>query len=403
MNDIIVIGGGAAGLMAAIAAAEKGAQVVLLEKNPECGRKILATGNGRCNFTNSLMNNSCYHSDDPDRVIQVTDQFDNHRLISFFDSLGIPAIARDGWYYPRSLSAESVQRALIAHAKRLGVRLKGGKKVTDLVKQDDHFDVYVDGYAYQAAKVILAVGGSAAPKTGSTGDGITLLSGLGVEMQKPLPALVPLVVHDNPLQRAAGVRCDVSLHILVNGELRQSSIGNLQITEYGVSGIPVFQVSSAAVIALDAGNKVEMRIDFLPGYDDDQATELLERLISQAKENYSSDEPASMILSGVFPEKLAEIFTGKGTIGSYQADAEGLAEQMKYYRIPISGNKGFSHAQTTSGGVIFDEINKDMSLKRVPGLYVCGELVDVDGECGGYNLQWAFSSGHLAGVSAAVS
>lgn len=403
MNDIIVIGGGAAGLMAAIAAAEKGAQVVLLEKNPECGRKILATGNGRCNFTNSFMNNSCYHSNDPDRVMQVTDQFDNHRLISFFDSLGIPAIARDGWYYPRSLTACAVQRALIAHAKRLGVRLKGGKKVTHLVKQDDHFDVYVDGYDYQAAKVILAVGGSAAPKTGSTGDGITLLSGFGVEMQKPLPALVPLVVRDNPLQRAAGVRCDVSLHILVNGERRQSSIGNLQITEYGVSGIPVFQVSSTAVIALDAGNKVEMRIDFLPGYDDDQAAELLERLISQGKENYSSDEPASMILSGVFPEKLAEIFTGKDTIGSYQADAEGLAEQMKYYRIPISGNKGFSHAQTTSGGVIFDEIKKDMSLKRVPGLYICGELVDVDGECGGYNLQWAFSSGHLAGASAAVS
>lgn len=400
MTDIIVIGGGAAGLMAATAAAEHGSEVVVLEKNPECGRKILATGNGKCNFTNISMTSSCFNTGNPRRVKKIISQFDNGELIDFFASIGIPEVCRRGWYYPMSNSAESVQKALVSHARSLGVGLKGGKTVTDIRKTDDHFDVYVGDYAYQAKRVILSTGGLAAPKSGSTGDGLSFLEKNGLHIRKPLPSLVPLVIKDNPLKKAAGVRYDAKVTLEIDNAITDTAAGNLQITEYGISGIPVFQISSEAVRALDEGADVAVVIDFLYVYDKKKTIEVLDKNISASSALRQSD-PAYLLLTGIFPEKLAQILIGsRATIGEYAPDTEELASRIKHFSLQVKGSRGFDYAQTTSGGVTFDEINDDLSLKKIPGLYVCGELMDAAGICGGYNLQWAFSSGHLAGTTA---
>ena len=410
MEDVIVIGSGASGLFAAIAAREAGAEVTVLEKNTQFAKKLLSTGNGRCNFTNLRVEKDCYHSDDIDRTMEIIGRFDQTKVLDFMCSLGMEIEYRDGWCYPRSMSALCVNHALISHAKRLGVHLKGGKEVTDVIKKDDCFEVMVGGYAYRSRKVILACGGYAAPKSGSTGEGFYILKRSGVRIKKPLPALVPLVLKDNPLKKAAGVRTLARVSLIADGREISSDTGNLQITEYGISGIPVFQISSEAVRALDQGKDVSVRLDFFPDYPVRAVETLVGDCIRESAENLSADDPAWYLLMGLFPDKLAEvlaemIFPEAKTIGGLDIDsfsrfANRILGELHF---EVSGNRGFEYAQTTSGGVVFDELNDDLSLKKIPGLYVCGEETDVDGLCGGYNLQWAFSSGHLAGESAGKS
>lgn len=409
MNDVIVVGGGASGLCAAIAAKKAGASdVVVLEKNTEFGKKLLATGNGRCNFTNLRIEKDCYHSDDIDRVMQVISTFDQAEVLDFMCSVGLGIEYKNGWCYPRSMSAYSVQRAILSHARKVGVSLKGGKEVRDIKKNGDTFQVLVDGYTYESKKVILACGGYADPKSGSTGEGFYILKRAGVHIKKPLPALVPLVIKDNPLQKAAGVRVNAKVSLMVNDREVESDTGNLQITEYGISGIPVFQISSDAVRALDEGKSVNVKIDFFPDYPSNAVKSLLEQCVTEASQNLDPSDPDKLLLMGIFPDKLAEVFSDMAspddlTIGDVDAYtiAYFVDKILNDLVLEVSGHKGFENAQTTSGGVTFDELNDDLSLKKVPGLYICGEEVDADGLCGGYNLQWAFSSGHLAGKSAA--
>lgn len=408
MNDVIVVGGGASGLCAAIAAKKAGASdVVVLEKNTEFGKKLLATGNGRCNFTNLRIEKDCYHSDDIDRVMQVISTFDQAEVLDFMCSVGLGIEYKNGWCYPRSMSAYSVQQAILSHARKVGVSLKGGKEVRDIKKNGDTFQVLVDGYTYESKKVILACGGYADPKSGSAGEGFYILKRAGVHIKKPLPALVPLVIKDNPLQKAAGVRVNAKVSLMVNDREVESDTGNLQITEYGISGIPVFQISSDAVRALDEGKSVNVKIDFFPDYPSNAVKSLLEQCVTEASQNLDPSDPDKLLLMGIFPDKLAEVFSDMAspddlTIGDVDAYtiAYFVDKILNDFVLEVSGHKGFENAQTTSGGVTFDELNDDLSLKKVPGLYICGEEVDADGLCGGYNLQWAFSSGHLAGKSA---
>lgn len=409
MNDVIVVGGGASGLMAAIAAKRAGAgDVTVLEKNTVFGKKILETGNGRCNFTNLMINDDCYHSDDIDRVMRVIDTFGQDKVLDFFCSLGIALNYRDGWCYPMSMSASSVQKALVSHARKLGISLKGGKEVTDIKKQGEVFHVSVGDFTYESKKVVLSCGGFADPKSGSTGEGFYIMKRCGVHIKKPLPALVPLVIKDNPLKKAAGVRTDAKLTLFIDGRETASDTGNLQITEYGVSGIPVFQLSSQAVRAVDEGKETSLKVNFFPEYPVSAVKPLIEQCITEGSENLEPTDPVKLLLMGLFPEKLAEVITDLAcpegqTIG--EVDTYTMAffvhKVLSDFMLEVSGNKGFDNAQTTSGGVTFDELGDDLSVKKVKGLYLCGEEVDADGLCGGYNLQWAFSSGYLAGVSAA--
>ena len=216
------------------------------------------------------------------------------------------------------------------------------------------------------------------------------------------------MIKDNPLQKAAGVRVNAKVSLMVNDREVESDTGNLQITEYGISGIPVFQISSDAVRALDEGKSVNVKIDFFPDYPSNAVKSLLEQCVTEASQNLDPSDPDKLLLMGIFPDKLAEVFSDMAspddlTIGDVDAYtiAYFVDKIINDLVLEVSGHKGFENAQTTSGGVTFDELNDDLSLKKVPGLYICGEEVDADGLCGGYNLQWAFSSGHLAGKSAA--
>lgn len=410
MEDVIVIGSGASGLFAAMAAEEAGAEVTVLEKNTQFAKKLLSTGNGRCNFTNLRVEKDCYHSDDIDRVMDIISRFDQSRVLDFMCSLGMTIEYKDGWCYPRSMSALCVNQALLSYAKRLGVHLKGGKEVTDVIKRDDYFEVITGGYAYKARKVILACGGYAAPKSGSTGEGFYILKRSGIRIKKPLPALVPLILKDNPLKRAAGVRTQARVSLIIDGREVSGDTGNLQITEYGISGIPVFQISSEAVRAIDQGKNVSVRLDFFPDYPAGAVKTLIGDCITEASENLSASDPAWYLLMGLFPEKLSEVISGMILTEARSIGEVDLESFLNFSEktindlvFEVSGNRGFEYAQTTSGGVVFDELNDDLSFKKIPGLFVCGEEADVDGLCGGYNLQWAFSSGHLAGESAGRS
>lgn len=390
MKEIIVIGGGPAGLMASITAAEGGGRVMILEKNSEAGRKILSTGNGRCNFTNRHMDACCYNTDDRKRMMAVIDAFGNEALIDFFRDLGVMTTDRDGWCYPASLSAESIQLALISRAERLGVKIKGGKTVRGIRKKTNRFLVDTDGYSYESDAVILSTGGLASPGSGSSGDGFSFLSELGVGLIDPSPALVPLVTEDSFLKKASGVRVDAGLTLLIEGKEAGSSYGNLQITDFGISGIPVFQLSSKAVRALDQGKDVEIAVDLLPEIEESAIYEYMQ----MAAESLKETDMTWLLVSGFFPRKLAKALMGKSmTIGEW----DGRPPRTRGIVLRIKGSKGFGSAQTTSGGVPFSELSCDLSIKGIPGLFVCGEIVDVDGICGGYNLQWAFSSGYAAG------
>ncbi|MQN00687.1 MAG: aminoacetone oxidase family FAD-binding enzyme [Lachnospiraceae bacterium] len=408
INDVIVVGGGASGLMAAIAARKAGASdVIVLEKNTTFGKKLLATGNGKCNFTNLTLDGSCYHSDDIDRTMEIIKNFDQAALLEFMGSLGIGIEYRDGWCYPRSMSAVSVQQAIVSCARRLGIGLKGGKKVLDVKKSGGTFRVEVDGYTYVSKSVVLACGGFADPKSGSTGEGLWILNHSGIRIKKPLPALVPLVIKNNPLKKASGVRIDAEVTLIVDDQEISRESGNLQITDYGISGIPVFQISSEALRALDQKKSVKVRLNFFPDYPPNAVRSLLEQSVSNASENLLPSDPGRLLLMGLLPEKLAEVISGMTSSQKFSiedVDPVSMANFAEKYMtdlvLEVSGSRGFENAQTTSGGVYFDELDENLSLKQIPHLYVCGEEVDVDGVCGGYNLQWAFSSGYTAGRAA---
>ncbi len=406
-RDVIVIGAGASGLMAAIAAASEGASVLVLNHHSVPGKKILSTGNGRCNFTNSFQDPSCYRSDDPALLDDAFGQFSSADTIAFFEKIGVYAKERDGYYYPLSSQASTIREALLEEAEHKGVEIQNDIDISDVTVENGVFHIAMRTDEFDTRKCILATGGKAAPKTGSDGSGYLYAMGLGHSVQNPLPALVPLTSKEKWLRRTAGVRCDGSVALYVDGEEVSSDRGELQFTESSVSGIPVFQVSRFASIALADHRQVEARIDFFP----DSAQEELAAFLMDLADRLGSYKSWYHILCGLCNQKLAAMFCDSLNLAfapahqysreTGQEQAAQLAALLKETILPISGTGSMEHAQTTCGGVPLREIGPDMQSKLVPGLFFAGEILNVDGICGGYNLQWAWTSGYLAGHHAA--
>ena len=408
-KQVAVIGGGAAGLTAAIWAARSGASAVILEHTDRVGKKILSTGNGRCNLTNSKMEASCYRSGDPQFPMEAISQFGWKDTLRWFSSMGLLCRCRmESYYYPMSDQASAVLDCLRMECSRLGITIRTGIQPERIRRMREgrrsFYEIMTDQGEVRADAVILACGSKAAPNTGSDGSGYELAKSLGHRIIKPLPALVQLRCQGNHYRQLAGIRTEADLRLLVNDGEMWRERGELQITDYGISGIPVFQLSRFAARGMDEGKKVRVMIDFLPFMDKKESRIFLEQRFAEFGDRNGED-----FLTGVLHKKLAAVLLKMAGIRLDQPvssasirQRDHLLRAIKEYEALVSSVNPFANAQVCCGGVDVREVDPSTMESRLMGdIYFAGEILDVDGICGGYNLQWAWSSGKVAGCRAA--
>lgn len=429
-NRVIIIGGGASGLFAAITAAEHGAEVVVLEKEKKAGRKILKTGNGRCNFTNTGDPSHSYHGTDREFARHVLALFTPQDTIAKFTAMGIYTTNKSGWIYPHSETAESVLTLLLWRLEELHVKVKCNETVTGIDKKNDVFTVFTKSWHYEADKVILACGSVASLTDKQLPyNGYDLIKRAGHTCISPLPALVPLKVKNGNMYKWGGVRTNASVSLYAEDIFIAKSSGQLQLTDFGISGIPVFAISGQALRLLEGGLKVSVRVDFFPELSDDALCALLRTRRAQ-----HPDRSTANLLTGLLPERLIHAVSTEAEekSGFHDRTANGrhrnsniperetaykgakeqglcgcdeiriLAETIKAFDVVVTGSQGFAYAQSVSGGIPTGEVSADTcESKKMQGLYLTGEILDIDGECGGWNLQFAWSTGYLAGKHAA--
>lgn len=385
-KQVIIVGAGASGLMAAIQAARNGAAVTVLEQNDRPGRKICATGNGRCNMTNLVQAEDTYRGTHPEFIKDALSQFTVRDTLKFFQELGICTTNRDGWIYPRSNQAQSVVDVLTMEARNLKVKLKTNQTVTGVSSADGHWNVHTDGWTYTCDAVILANGSCASSVAGSGKSGYMIAENLGHSLIEPLPALTALKCSGNFFSGWSGVRTDGRVTLYVEGVPTTSQQGELQLTDYGISGIPVFQLSRYAIRAVHENKKAELSVNFFP----ELSRKDLEQYLEQRKKDCPYKNQKELLV-GLFPEKLIRVLCAQ----------KNLLTAVTDFRLPVKGGLSFEQAQVCSGGVDTSEVNSHTMESRLhKGLYFAGELLDIDGTCGGYNLQWAWSSGAAAGLFA---
>lgn len=418
-RQVVIIGGGASGMAAAIAAARQGARVTVLEHKDTLGKKILSTGNGRCNLTNLYQDPGCYRCSQPGFVQQVTGHFPVADTLKFFEGLGILTRDRNGYVYPFSEQASAVLDALVLELKALGVRVETGCSVRKTGRQEPFrkpeqaerrepsrnpaaggFRVETDRGCFRADALVLAAGSKAAPATGSDGSGYELAERLGHRIIPPLPALVQLHCAGKIFKQVAGVRCQAQVTVRADGKALAEDTGELQLTDYGISGIPTFQVSRFASRALEQGKKVEAVVDFFPSWDKRE----LEGWMDARRKQFPYRK-AGELMNGVLHKKLSAGLLREAGI-TLDRQVEEIPEgswrrfdgSLKAFRVTVTKTSSFDKAQVCCGGIDTREVNGNtMESRLVPGLYLAGEILDVDGICGGYNLQWAWSSGYVAG------
>jgi predicted Rossmann fold flavoprotein len=406
--QVLVIGAGASGMAAAVTAAEAGAHVAVLEHRKEAGKKILITGNGRCNLGNLSITASCFRSENPSFVRKIPGLTDAEKTIGFFRRRGIITIAEGPYLYPASGQASTVRDVLVRDMRALGVRLITGCEVLEILRGTEdgaRFAVRTNLGTVMADTLILACGGSAAPATGSDGSGFLLAEKLGHTVIPPLPALVQLRLSAaDVLREWAGIRVYGRISLLIGKDAAASDEGELQLTDYGISGIPVFQVSRHAARALAAKKPVSAVLDLWPA-ESGEGTE--KRLLDRKRE--LGDRYASELLIGWFHRKIGDFLLARAEIPRNIRIREIPEEKLKRLlplihdlTFAVTGTNSFESAQTSCGGIDTAEVEPTtMMSRRAPGLFFAGEILDVDGICGGYNLHFAWLSGQIAGKSAA--
>jgi len=419
--DIVVIGGGAAGMMAALTAkkAGKDLSVVILEKMPRPGRKILVTGKGRCNLTNACDWDefSLHIHPKPNLLKHAFRAFTPSDTIAAFNAMGLDCVTERGRrVFPASMKAMDVVDTLAGSLKRSGVEIRCGLKVEKIEKTPEgFFHIFYtmagrrsdipERSMITAKAVILATGGLSYPGTGSEGDGYPMATALGHKIVPCFPSLTALRPAGYATSRKLleGIHLkNVSLYLFINGSLAQEEFGELDFTDGGIEGALGFRVSRKAVKALANGASVTVRIDLKPALDENQLEKKLGNagMLDGSKSHTVSSIPVS-ILSSLIPTSIAKALaaTNKANIKRY-----GLAASLKKWDFAIEGYTGYERAVITAGGISDDEVNpKTMESKLVPGLYFAGEILDIDGDTGGYNLQIAWSTGHAAGLAAGLA
>ena len=402
-TEIAVIGGGASGLMAAITAKKSGKEVIILERKDRILKKVLITGNGRCNITNVNANISNYFGKNISSVENILNRFTPQDTMDFFNELGIVCNEENrGKVYPLSGQASSVVDALRFEAEKLGIKIETEFYVRKIEKDGFKFKIYSeDKKKIEAGRVILAAGGQSYPELGSNGSGFELAKELGHSVTKLSPSIVQLKTEKNQVKGLQGIKTDVAVTAYGDNKKICTYDGELLFTDYGISGNVVFNIS----FVMPLYKNVEFEIDFMEKFDYNELYEILKerkRILSHlTMENY---------FNGMINKKLGQFLSKVSGIEKLSkpvkdlndSDIRKLCTVLKKYRVKILETTGFKNAQVTAGGVSLDEVNTEtLESKIVKGLYFSGEVLDVYGECGGFNLQWAWASGYIAGENAA--
>uniref|UniRef100_UPI004056B166 NAD(P)/FAD-dependent oxidoreductase n=1 Tax=Acetatifactor sp. TaxID=1872090 RepID=UPI004056B166 len=399
-----IIGGGAAGMMAAITAAGQGAKVTILERGERVGKKILMTGNGKCNLGNLDLDIDKYYGSEKTWIAKAISCFGAEETVRFFQGCGLLLKNKNGYLYPASEQAAVVLDVLRNELNVLGVECITECKINKIQKEKVGKKILIsDGKTeYLFDRVILACGSKAAPKTGSDGSGYKLAKQLGHSIIPTVPALVQLKCEETYLKAVAGVRAEGRIEVYRDGICVAAEKGEIQFTDYGISGIPVFQISRVVNYILREEKNVEVVLNLMPDYD----KESFEQLIAGRK-LLQTDRTVEAFFTGMLNKKLMTLFVKlsglKANVPVEEASKEDVNRVYDYcrnWKLHVNGSNSYDNAQVCAGGVDVSEITEKMESRIVPGIYLAGELLDVDGKCGGYNLQWAWTSGYLAGMAA---
>lgn len=395
-NSVAVIGGGASGIFAALAAAHEGSEVTIYESCDRIGKKILATGNGRCNMTNLGAAENNYHGKNPSFINGVKDRFWVKETLDLFEEMGLLYKSEEkGKVYPYSDSATSVLDVLRAELESSNIKIVTNTEICEIVKKKNGFMlISFNKERFFANKVIVATGGKAAPALGSKGSGYQILQKFGHTLTKLKPSLVQLCTDSDVPKKLKGIKVLAKLSIE-----NLSDTGEVLFTDYGLSGPPVFYLSAYA-----KENSVA-KIDLMPHFSEE---EMLNILYTRICKNPKTE--LGRFFVGMLQKRVGEVFLKSIDIAPLSRTADSLLEEeinkiahsLKNWEFKISGTMSWNNAQVTRGGILTDEFSKEtLESKNQPGLYACGEILDIDGDCGGYNLQWAWASGYIAGMSAA--
>ncbi len=438
--DFAIVGGGAAGLVAALTAArllkaKRGARVILLERLDRVGKKILATGNGRCNLTNSILEIESYHGHDPRFALGALRRFDNNDTIAFFRELGMLCRTEtDGRVFPYSLQANTVLDILRQAVERAGVELRTGFNVSRVEQAEPlyignnpltsgrNFNIYsAKGERIRASKVLICAGGCASPALGSNGSGYKLLLDLGHKIIPVRPAIVQITTETKIVKPLSGIKVQGKARLLAANKEIGSEAGEILFTDDGLSGPPILQlahlVSELLPAATSGSNQaakiaaelpqLTLLLDFMPEFTEEEVFSLLTEFMPT-----NSNLTLAEILNGLLPKRVGASIV-KETLSRpaaepaaslTKAERRQLASAVKGLPVNVTGTRGFPFAQVTAGGIATADFRPDtLESKLVPGLYAAGEILDIDGDCGGFNLQWAWASGVLAATRAAAA
>lgn len=395
-----IIGGGASGMVAAITAAENpNVQVELFERQARVGKKLLATGNGRCNLTNLHAALGGYHGEDSSFTQHALEVLNPEETLAWFHRLGLLTVAEEsGRVYPYSDQANSVVDILRLALQKPNINLRTSFEVQKIQRSGDGFAVDNGETCIRCDKLIVACGGLAGTKLGGSMSGYKLLAKLGHRSTRLRPALVQLKCAWGGITALKGVRANCKAEILKDGTVFSHSVGEVQFTDYGLSGPVIFEVSRDACYG---SGDWSARLDFLPEYADGF-------LLQELSHRKDKRQPVDELLTGIVHNRLGRVLVRAAGIKNKksadeltQEELEAVCAAVKAFEIVLTEPMGMDSAQVTAGGVFTQDFDPTtMESKLVPGLHACGEVLDIDGDCGGYNLQWAWSSGYLAGMSA---
>jgi predicted Rossmann fold flavoprotein len=395
--DAIIVGAGAAGLMAGICARHKNLNVLLLDSKSKIGAKILMSGGTRCNITNQKIEDRDFQSESLRTVGRVLKQFTSEQARNFFEGLGLSLVLEDGGkYFPSTHSGRTVLEAFLNEATKVNLVIKSGFSVEEVIKDKDCFFVDGHNFSYKAKSVLLTTGGLSFPATGSNGKGYELAASFGHSQIKTSPSLTPLTTSDNDWKSLSGLSLDVGLSLVESGKKKASYRGSFLFTHFGYSGPVVLNISRHWI---RREGDAKLKADFLPEWSDDVFREKLQKEIEiQPKKTIKN------LLNEILPNRFVEVILHKLRLSKTlilnqltRGDRENIITFLKHCPLSVSGDKGYAKAEVTAGGIPFKEVNPSSleSLKQ-RGLFFAGEILDVDGRIGGFNFQWAWSSAYVA-------